>query len=390
MLSEGEIRITDVEVFLAGTSWRNLTFVRISTDEGLTGWGEATVEYREDAVSAHIAFLRNIVKGLDALSPAAIWARLVDEDWFKGDIVGMAAAAGIITACLDVAGKAHDVPLYHLLGGRIRDRIPVYANGWYRGDRTPDSFASLAKDVVARGYRALKVDPFGTAGALATLHDLTEATALVGAIRDSVGSDIDIYVDVHGRLTPALARSAARLLVEHNVRYIEEPVSPENIAALRDLRATSPIAIAAGERCIGRTGFRSLIEADAVDIIQPDICWCGGPLEVQRIAAWAELHQMVVSLHNANSPFATMIGCHLGAVMPNFMTLESFDDFDEDWVSAALPGLPAVEDGAIPLSDRPGVGIEPDVNVLADHPPRPVFMSLTEPGWELRQAVIDA
>ena len=388
-MSRPEVRITDVEVFLAGTSWRNLTFVRVSTDAGITGWGEATVEYREHAVSAHIDFLRHIVKGLDALSPAVIWARLVDDDWFKGDIVGMAAASGIITACLDVAGKAHGVPLYRLLGGPLRERIPVYANGWYRGDRTPASFAALAKEVAARGHRALKVDPFGTAGAFATTHELIEAAALVGAIRDSVGGEIDIYVDVHGRLTPALARSAARLLVEHDVRYIEEPVAPENITAMRELRTTSAIPIAAGERCIGRVGFRSLIEADAVDIIQPDLCWSGGPLEVQRIAAWAELHQMVVSLHNANSPFATMVGCHVAAVMPNFMVLETFDDFDEDWIGAALPGLPAVEDGAIPISDRPGIGIEPDLNILIEHPPQPVFMNLSEPGWELRQAVIE-
>ena len=389
MTSQADIRITDVEVFVAGTSWRNLTFVRISTNEGLTGWGEATVEYREHAVSAHVAFLRHIVKGLDAMAPAAIWARIVDDDWFKGDIVGMAAAAGIMTACLDIAGKAYGVPLYRLLGGPVRDRVPVYANGWYRGDRTPSSFATLAKDVVERGHRALKVDPFGTAGTLATPHDLAEAAGLVGAIRDSVGPDIDIYVDVHGRLTPALARSAAHLLSDHDVRYIEEPVAPENVVAMHDLRAVSPIAIAAGERCIGRIGFRSLIEADAVDIIQPDACWCGGPLEVQRIANWAELHQMVVSLHNANSPFATMVGCHLGASISNFMVLETFDDFDEDWVSAALPGLPAIEDGSLPIPDRPGVGIEPVLSILAEHPPRPVFMNLNEPGWELRQAVID-
>lgn len=384
------MRITDVEVFLAGTSWRNLTLVRVSTDAGICGWGEATVEYREHAVSAHIKFLRNIVIGLDALSPALIWSRVVDDDWFKADIVGMASASGIITACLDIAGKEYGVPLHRLLGGAVRDRIPVYANGWYRGDRTPSSFAALAKEVVNRGHRALKVDPFGTAGTHATPDELVEATALIAAIRESVGDDMEIYIDVHGRLTPSLARSASRLLVEHGVRYIEEPVAPENIAGMRELRAQTDIAIAAGERCIGRVGFRDLVEGDAVDIIQPDLCWCGGPLEVQRIAAWAELHQMVVSLHNANSPLATMVGCHLGSVMPNFMTLESFDDFDEEWIRDALPGLPNVEDGALPLPDRPGIGIEPNLDVLAEHPPRPVFMNLAEPGWELRQAVIQS
>ena len=383
------MRIDEVEVVVAGTSWRNLTYVKVTTDDGLTGWGEATVEYREHAVSAHIAFLNSIVRGLDPLSPSQIWARIVDADWYKGDIVGLAAAAGIITACLDVMGKVYKVPLYRLLGGPVRDRIPVYANGWYRGERTPASFGELAREVVERGHRALKVDPFGTAGTFATSSDLAEGAELVAAIRKSVGPNVDIYVDAHGRFTPAVARSAMHMLSDYSVRYIEEPVAPDNIAALCELRATSPIAIAAGERCLGRTGFRSLIERDAVDIIQPDICWCGGPLEVQRIAAWAELHQMVVSVHNANSPFATMVGCHLGASVPNFMVLESFDDFDDEWVASAFPGMPGVEDGMLPLSDRPGVGLEPDVEILAKHPPRPVFLDLNEPGWEMRQAVIE-
>ena len=383
-----KLRITDVEVFSAGTSWRNLTMVRVSTDVGIHGWGEATVEYREHAVAAHLEFLREIVVGLDPLASGALWARVVDSDWFRGDIVGLAAAAGLTTACLDIAGKVFEVPLFHLLGGPVRQRVPVYANGWYRSERTPDAFHDLALRVCDAGHCALKVDPFGSAGIHSTSRDISEADDLVAAIRDAVGPDIEIYIDAHGRFTPALAREAARTLAAHRIGYLEEPVAPDNLDAMHSLRATSDVPIAAGERCLGRWGFRQMIERDAVDVIQPDISWCGGLIEVQKIAAWAELHQMVVSLHNANSPFATMVGCHLGAALPNFMVLESFDDFDDEWVASAFPGMLRVDEGSLALPDRPGVGIEPDLGVLLEHPARPVFLDLNEPGWELRQGVI--
>jgi galactonate dehydratase len=208
-------------------------------------------------------------------------------------------------------------------------------------------------------------------------------------VRAAVGPDVAIYVDAHGRLAPAMARRAAEALAAHDVGYIEEPVAPDNLDALRDLRAGSPIPVAAGERCIGRTGFRPLIERDCVDVIQPDASWAGGLLEVQRIAAWAELHGMVVSFHNANSPLATVTAAHLAAVLPNFLVLETFDDFEEPWVREALPGLPAVVDGEIPVPTRPGIGIVPDEDALADHPPRASFMNINVPGWELRQALFN-
>jgi galactonate dehydratase len=387
-MSPAALRITGVEVFLCGTSWRNLTLVKVTTDEGLTGWGEATVEYREYAVAAQIEFMAPLLKGVDALSPAQVWNVLVERDFMTGDVAGLATASGVVNACLDIAGKAYGVPVYGLLGGAVRERVPVYANGWYRGERTPETFARLARQVAGLGHRALKLDPFGSAGLVATTAEIQEGVDLVGAVRDAVGPKMSIYVDIHGRLSPAMARRAIGGLAEHDVGFVEEPVAPANLDAMRALRATSPLPIAAGERCIGRTGFRALVEGDCVDVIQPDCAWAGGLLEVQRIAAWAELHGMVVALHNANSALATMSAVHLGAVLPNLLVVETFDDFDEEWVREALPGLPAVADGHLPLPTAPGFGIEPNEDALADHPPLRSFMDINTPGWELRQAVI--
>jgi galactonate dehydratase len=382
------LRITGLDVILSGTSWRNLTLVKVSTDAGIVGWGDATVEYREYAVAAHLEFLRHLVIGLDALAPAPIWQAVVGDDFMAGDAVGTASASGIVNACLDIAGKAHDVPVHRLLGGAVRDRVALYANGWYQGERTPESFAALARGVVERGHRALKLDPFGSAGLGAGAREIDEASELVGAVRGAVGPEVSIYVDAHGRLAPAMARRAAEALAEHDIGYLEEPVPPHQLDALAELRAVSPVPLAAGERCIGAAGFRPLIEGECVDVIQPDASWAGGLLEVQRIAAWAQLHGMVVSFHNANSPLATMTACHLAAVLPNFLVVETFDDYDEPWVRAAMPGAPEVERGSVPIPEAPGIGIEPDEDALAEHPARPSFMNINVPGWELRQSLV--
>jgi galactonate dehydratase len=387
-MSAEALRITGVEVTLSGTSWRNLTLVKVTTDGGIVGWGDATVEYREYAVAAHLGFVEKLVLGLDALSPARVWQAIVQDDFMAGDAVGTASASGIINACLDIAGKAYGLPVHRLLGGAIRDRIALYANGWYQGERTPETFASLARSVVAKGHRALKLDPFGSAGALATTREIDEAAGLVGAVRDAVGPDVTIYIDAHGRLAPVMARRAAAALAEHGIGYLEEPVAPHNLDALKEVRANSPVPIAAGERCIGRSGFRPLIEGDCVDVIQPDTSWAGGLPEVQRIAAWAELHGMALSFHNANSPLATMTAAHLAAVVPNFLVLETFDDFEEPWVREAFPGVPAVSEGHIPVPEGPGIGIEPDEDALAEHPAQAAFMNINAPGWELRQALV--
>jgi len=379
--------IVDAEVFLCGTSWRNLTFVKLTTDTGLVGWGEATVEYREQAVAAHLEFLRHLVVGVDALAPAHVWQRIVEDDFMRGDIVGTASASGIVNACLDIAGKAYGVPVHRLLGGPVRDRIPVYANGWYQGDRTPESFAEMARRVPELGYRALKLDPFGSAGTFATAQEIDEAGELVRAVREAVGPNVDIFVDAHGRLTPATAGRAIDVLAAHGVAFVEEPVAPDNLDALKALRGGG-MAIAAGERSIGRIGFRRLVEGDHVDIIQPDVSWAGGLLETARIASWAELHQMVVALHNANGPLATLTACHLGAAAPNFAVLETFHDFDEPWVTEAFGALPRVVDGALPLPQAPGIGMEPDESVLREHPALPVYMNINEPGWERRDALL--
>ncbi len=383
------VLITSVDTCVASTSFRNLTLVKVQTNSGITGWGDATLPMREHAVVAHAQFLSHLLRSEDALAPSSIWRRIVEEDFFmRDDIVGRTAVSGIMVACLDIAARALDVPAYRLLGGPIRERIPVYGNGWFKGDLTPEALADSARGAVESGYRALKFDPFGSIATLATERDLRESTERVGAVRQAVGDEIEIYVDAHGRFTQAIAQRVAELLAPYRIGFLEEPVAPNDYAAMKRLRESSPVPIAAGERTIGRDGFKPLIEGDCVDIIQPDIAWSGGVLEVQRIASWAETHGMIVAPHNFASPVATAAGCHLAASLPNFMRQEMFEDFDEPWVHEAFKGRVTVVDGFVEVPEGPGLGIEPNEELLAEHPLQPIFHNLRAEGWEDMDGVI--
>ena len=224
---------------------------------------------------------------------------------------------------------------------------------------------------------------------LATERDTREGVELVAAIREAVGPDVEIYVDAHGRFSPAAARTLIPALAELGVGFLEEPVAPDDYEGMRSLRRDSPIPIAAGERCVSSHDFKHLIEGECADILQPDISWAGGIFEVERIAAWGELHQMVISVHNANSPLATATGLHLGASIPNFIRQEMFEDFDEPWVKEAFVGVSEVEDGHLPVPSGPGIGVEPIEDAFTLHPYRPVFLNLSAENWEDFDAVLD-
>jgi galactonate dehydratase len=382
--------ITCLEVHVASTSFRNLTLVKLTTDTGLVGWGDATLAMREHAVVAHLRFLEHLVRGADALAPAALWQTIVDEDFFmRDDIVGRTAVSGVMVACADIAARALNVPTYRLLGGPVRNQVPAYANGWFRGDRTPETAALCARAAVAKGYRALKFDPFGPAATLARQSDLRDAVALVEAVREEVGPEVEIYVDAHGRFTFAMARRAAELLAESRIGFLEEPLAPTDFAGMRKLRELSPVPIAAGERSTGRDGHRPLIEGDCVDIVQPDIAWSGGIFEVQQIARWADTHGMLVAVHNFASPIATAAGCHVGMSLTNFLCQEIFEDFDEPWVVEAFPSRVSVRDGFATVPEGPGLAVEPDEDLLGGRPLRPIFHRLRAEGWESMDGVLN-
>jgi len=300
----------------------------------------------------------------------------------------MSALATIEIACHDIQGKALGLPVYKLLGGAVRDRVKAYANGWYQVERTPEEFALAAAGVVRRGYRALKLDPFGPGTVELDRAETRRSVSLVAAVRESVGPDVEIMIEMHGRFTPATAIRLADELAEYRPSWLEEPVPPENVAALATVTRAVKVPIAVGERMHTRYDYRELFERQAADIIQTDITHSGGLLEAKKLAGTAETHYMLMAPHNVGGPISTAASIHFAATTPNFAIQENFNDFADPYVKVCEAGLPELTDGYFPLPDAPGLGIQLNREALAEHPRRQTYFNLFKEGWQYRQAEV--
>ena len=382
------MKIASVTPFVMGTEWRNLTIVKARTDEGLTGIGEvrmvnhtqALLGYLEHAIPSHVL-------GADPFDVEALVQRMWRTDFERAGAVVMSGAAAIEIACWDIMGQATGQPVYRLLGGAVRGRIKAYANGWYTVERTPAEFHEAARRVIAKGYLALKLDPFGAGTSELTRAEQMRAVALVEAVRDAIGPDGELLVEMHGRFTPATAIAIARELEPYRPSWIEEPVPPENLKALAKVAAHVRIPIATGERIHVRHEFRELFELQAADIVQPDITTVGGLLEAKKIAAWAEGHYVLVAPHNVGGPISTAAALHLAACTTNFKIQEHFNDFGDSSVKESAPGNPEVVDGHFDLPSGPGLGVTLNEDVVTEHPAQTLHFNLFQDEWHLRQAV---
>ncbi len=385
------MRITSMRTGVVGTPWRQLTLVELETDAGLTGVGEVRMPNNTQALLGYLADAetRHIV-GRDPFEVELLVERFVRRDYERAGEVGMSACAAVEMACWDIIGKALEQPVYRLLGGRVRHRVKAYANGWYTVERTPEEFADAARRVVQRGYRALKFDPFGCGTWELEPAEKRLSVELVEAVRDAVGQDVEIMIEMHGRFVPAAAVAIARDLERFSPSWIEEPVPPENLKALANVAKRTNIPIATGERIHSRLEFRELFELQAADIVQPDVSHFGGILETRKLAATAESHYVLLAPHNVGGPIGTAAALHVGACTPNFKSLEHFNDFADPWIADVIRGGPRVsaEDGCFPLPSEPGLGVRIDWDAVAEHPPRPVHFDLFRPGWERRDAIL--
>ena len=381
------MKIVDVKSYVLGTAWRNLTFVRVITDEGVEGVGEVRMVNHTDALSGYLAeAMPRYVIGHDPANIEDLVQRMYRNDYARAGEIAMSAIAVIEIACWDIMGQSLGKPVYQLLGGAVRDRIKAYANGWYTVERTPHEFNQAAKRVIEKGYRALKLDPFGAGFYELDRAEKSKAVALVEAVRDAVGPDSEILVEMHGRFNPATAVEIARELEPFKPSWIEEPVPPENLAALKKVAEKVSIPVATGERLHTRYDYRTLFELQAADIIQPDITQFGGLLETKKLAAWAEIYYVLVAPHNVGGPVSTAAALHFAASTPNFKIQEHFNDFTESWVKTAAPGNPEVVDGYFALPQGPGLGVKLNLDVVREHPQQRIFFNLFAENWHLRQA----
>jgi galactonate dehydratase len=382
------MKIASLRTGVVGTPWRNLTFVEVRTDEGLTGVGETRMLNHTDALLGYLAEAEgNHVLGSDPFEVESLVQRMYHRDFGRAGEIVMSGIAVVESACWDIVGKALGQPVHRLLGGRVRDRVKAYANGWYTVEREPEEFAAAARTVVERGYRALKLDPFGAGSAELERAELVRSVSLVEAVRDAVGPDVEVLLEMHGRFTPATAIAVARELEPLAPSWIEEPVPPENLKALQKVSERVNLPVATGERLHTRYEFRELFERQAADVIQPDIMHSGGILEIRKLAATAETHYVLVAPHNVGGPVATAANLQLAACVPNFKIQEHFNDFADSWVREVAPGLPEIgEDGCFPLPEGPGLGVQIDWDAVAEHPREAVSFDLFAEGWEKREA----
>jgi galactonate dehydratase len=379
------MKVTNVRTAVLGTAWRNLTYVIVETDEGISGVGEARMLGHTDALLGFLAEAvpRHVI-GHDPFAHELLVRRFTRDDYARPGQIAMSALATIEMACWDIVGKALGQPVYRLLGGPVRDRIPAYANGWYTVEREPDDFHAAAKRVVARGYRALKLDPFGGGWMRLERAEHRRAIALVEAVRDAIGPDADLYIEMHGRFTADQAIAIARDLEPFDPGWIEEPVVPGDLKGLARVAARVNMPIATGERVHVRDEFAPLLEGRLADVLQPDIGHCGGILETRKILAWAESYGVLGAPHNVAGPVATAANLHLAAATPNFLVQEHFNDFADAEVKDAAPGLPTVSDGAFSLPEGPGLGVTLDEEAIARYPRRGAHFDLYEGDWHLR------
>ncbi len=351
------MRIEEVKTFIVNAGRQNWLFVKVITDNGLYGWGEASVEGQELAVEAsiHVLAERSVI-GEDPLNVEKIWQQMYHHGFWKGGFIYMTAISGIDQAIWDILGKYFNVPTYKLLGGQVRDKVRTYTHAF---GKLPQEAADMAKHCCYdMGFAGVK------AGTLA--EGVDAFSDAMHAVRDAIGEKL-LMTDNHGQLTTAEAIKRVKIAEECKLYFFEEPVPPENTEEYRRVRAEAGTApLAAGERLFSRYDSRQIIEEQLIDYFQPDICHCGGISEIRRMAAYAETYHIKFAPHNPNGPVATAASIAVAASTQNFAILEFAssvytrpDIFDFDLTA---------RDGYFSLPERPGLGIELDESKFAQYP----------------------
>ena len=371
------MRITAVSTVVVNARMRNWVFVRIETDQpGLIGWGEASMEWRTRAVVGAVEDLAPLVIGEDPMRVEHLWQSLDRHPFFLGGAIGMSALSGIDQALHDIRGKELGVPLHVLLGGLVRDRLRMYDHlgggdpAAVYDEATQEAFAERARQSVDDGFDALKILAVPRSRPLEGAAAVREAVGLLAAVRSTVGDDVDIMVDLHGRTSAAMGIQYGLALAPLRPWFLEEPCRPDDTDGLAAVARSVPIPVAAGERLVTVREFRSLFEARAVAVAQPDVCHAGGITGVRRIAALAEAHGVVLAPHNPLGPLATMVNVHLGFAIPGFLIQEVMRN-DVPWRDEVVDFPLQIVGGHVAPPDRPGIGIEIDERAAARYPYQP-------------------
>jgi galactonate dehydratase len=391
------MKITEVSTRVVNLDFRNAVLVTIATDEGITGIAETVLKRWTRSIEQAIGQIGGAIVGRDPTEIEDLWEKMYRDSFWVGGPVHATAISAIDCALWDILGRRCGLPVYKLHGGPTRSRVPVYCH--CPAGASPEEFAARVRECVRRGYRALKTTLpvfYGVSGEAAAAYSGTNGMIarswreteylppdVIGRIRDFLvaareagGPELGIAVDCHGRLGFKAALQLARALEAVRPMFLEEPIPPENADLLALLRRESPVPVAAGERWATIYGVREFLEKEAVDVLQCDLCNCGGFTALKKIAAMAEAHYVGMAPHNPNGPLATVMNLHFAASIPNFMMLETVgSEADAHLWRELLGAAPALEDGALPLPDGPGFGVALNGEAVARRPYQP------RPGW---------
>ena len=381
------MRITGIETFTVGAGWKNWLFVRVHTDAGISGLGEGTLNGFIRTTEAAVRELEHLVIGADPRRITALAKKMLDSVSLDGGHIHRTAIAAVEVACWDILGKSLGVPIHQLLGGRVRDSVFGYANGWYRTERTPEAFLKAAEGVIAKGFHAMKLDPFGTAQGFISAPDLDLAYEILKTLRDNLPPDTRLLIDVHARFTEIEAIRAAERLAPLDLYWWEEPTTRDRQETVHEVGRRSPIPVATGEMYDTVGQFFTLAEGGGVNIFQPEPMSLGGIGNTMAVANLALAHGSYIAPHQSGGPVATAVCLQLAACVPNFLIQEHFDAFNEPWTRDLVSWHPTIdpETGHMSLPDGPGLGLELDAAVALAHPYDPAaYLNVHEDGWERR------
>jgi len=381
------MKITGIETFTVGAGWKNWLFVRVHTDAGITGLGEGTLNGFIRTTEAAVRELEHLVIGQDPRRITALAKRMLDSVSLDGGHIHRTAIATIEVACWDILGKSLGVPIHQLIGGRMRDTVLGYANGWYRTERSPEAFLAAAEGVIAKGFKAMKLDPFGTASGFISKHDLDLAYDILSTLREKLPAGTLLLIDVHARFTEVEAIRAAQRLAPLDLYWWEEPTTRDRQETVHAVGRASPIPVATGEMYDTVGQFFTLAEGGGVNIFQPEPMSLGGIGNTLAVANLALAHGSYIAPHQSGGPVATAVCLQLAAAVPNFLIQEHFDAFNEPWTRDLVTWHPAIDpaNGHLSLPDAPGLGIELNEGVARAHPYDPkAYLDIHTEGWERR------
>lgn len=356
------MKIRSLELFKVPPRW---LFLKVTTESGLVGWGEPIVEGRADTVAACVKEMGQALIGRSAGDIEDAFQMLYRGGFYRGGAVLTSALSGIEQALWDIKGKYYQMPVYEMLGGRVRDKIRMYA---HIGGRTPEEFARSVREKADLGFTAVKGGFSGSArlGAFESHAYYEHCAACMARAREQCG-EIDIAIDLHGRHNPYASIQVIEAIAPYHPMFVEEPATPENMAIIAEVARKTSVPIAAGERLFTRFGFREALETRALAVVQPDLCHCGGILEAKKIAAMAETYFAQIAPHNPLGPISLAACLQVDACTQNFLCQEH-PTHPEKWdLGAGYLKKPfEIVEGYIAVPEGPGLGIEVDEEVVRE------------------------